>query len=149
VDSVRLGDGGTATLRATSQEGENQMHGGRLAATVAASPVLVWMKGKNVQFERGVEITAYIRGNIPVDETRLRASKSLAASNSLLLRIKALTFWRSDSFSPNTSISNDRVAPGFVPFGPSRSPYSVLHFASASADTPCHSDVRRRERLLV
>jgi hypothetical protein len=72
VDSVRLGDGGTATLRATSQEGENQMHGGRLAATVAASPVLVWVKGKNVQFERGVEITAYIRGNIPVDETRLR-----------------------------------------------------------------------------
>jgi hypothetical protein len=72
VDSVRVGDGGTATLRASSQEGENQMHGGRLAATVAASPVLVWVKGKNVQFERGVETTAYIRGNIPVDEARLR-----------------------------------------------------------------------------
>ena len=72
VDSVRLGDGGIATLRATSAEGENQLHGGRLAATVVASPVLVWVKGKNVQFERGVETTAYIRGNVPVDETRLR-----------------------------------------------------------------------------
>lgn len=73
IDSVRVGDGGTASLRATKEQGENPLQGGKLAATVVASPVLVWVKGKNVEFDRGVETTAYIQGNITVDEAKLRA----------------------------------------------------------------------------
>jgi hypothetical protein len=73
IDSVRVGDGGTAPLRATKEEGETPLQGGKLAATVVASPVLVWVKGKNVEFERGVETTAYVRGNVTVDEAKLRA----------------------------------------------------------------------------
>lgn len=72
VDSVRVADGNTAPLRATSKEGETPMNGGRIAATVVASPVLVWVKGKNVEFERGEDTTAYVRGNIPIDEAKLR-----------------------------------------------------------------------------
>lgn len=73
IDSVRVGDGGTASLRATKEQGETPLQGGKLAATVVASPVLVWVKGKNVEFERGVETTAYIQGNVTVDEVKLRA----------------------------------------------------------------------------
>ncbi len=73
VDTVRLADGSTAPLRATSQEGGTPMDGGRIAATVVASPVLVWVKGKTVQLDRGMDTTAYVRGNIPIDEAKLRA----------------------------------------------------------------------------
>jgi hypothetical protein len=72
VDSVRLGDGGSAPLRATREEGERPLQGGRLAATLAASPVLIWVKGKNVQFDKGTETTAYVGANATIDEARLR-----------------------------------------------------------------------------
>src|ERR1035437_4478983 len=53
IDSVRLTDGRTIPLRATSEKGEGDMSGARVAATIAASPVLVWVKGKDVTFEKG------------------------------------------------------------------------------------------------
>ena len=59
IESVRLPDGGTILLRATPEKGEGEMRGARKAATIAASPVLVWVKGKNVAFEKGTETTAY------------------------------------------------------------------------------------------
>ncbi|HMC59282.1 MAG TPA: hypothetical protein VKJ01_08835, partial [Candidatus Solibacter sp.] len=48
IDSVRLPDGRTIPLRATPEKGEGDMSGARVAATIAASPVLVWVKGKDV-----------------------------------------------------------------------------------------------------
>jgi hypothetical protein len=78
IDSVRLPDGGTILLRATPEKGEGEMHGARKAATIAASPVLVWVKGKNVAFDKGTETTAYVSGDARLDESQPRTSPTLA-----------------------------------------------------------------------
>src|SRR5664280_2230619 len=68
IDSVRLPDGRTIPLRATPEKGEGDMSGARVAATIAASPVLVWVKGKDVTFEKGTETTAYVLSLIHISE---------------------------------------------------------------------------------
>jgi hypothetical protein len=70
IDSVRLPDGRTIPLRATREKGEGDMSGARVAATIAASPVLVWVKGKDVTFEKGTETTAYVSGDARIDESQ-------------------------------------------------------------------------------
>jgi hypothetical protein len=70
IDSVRLLDGRTLPLRATPEKGESDMSGARVAATVAASPILVWVKGKDVTFEKGTETTAYVSGDARIDGPR-------------------------------------------------------------------------------
>jgi len=72
IDSVRLPDGRTITLRATPEKGEGDMSGARVAATIAAAPVLVWVKGKDVTFEKGTETTAYVSGEARIDEAQPR-----------------------------------------------------------------------------
>jgi hypothetical protein len=72
IDSVRLADGSRAQLRATPEKGLEPMGGGRLAATIAASPIMVWVKGKDVAFQRGTEVTAYLNGDARLDEAQLR-----------------------------------------------------------------------------
>jgi hypothetical protein len=69
IDSVRLPGGRTIPLRATHDKGEGDMSGARVAATIAASPVLVWVKGKDVTFEKGIETTAYVSGDARLDES--------------------------------------------------------------------------------
>jgi hypothetical protein len=78
IDSVRLPGGGTILLRATPEKGEGEMSGARKAATIAASPVLVWVKGKNVTFEKGTETTAYVSGDLRLDESPPLTSPTLA-----------------------------------------------------------------------
>jgi hypothetical protein len=70
IDSVRLTDGRTIPLRATHEKGQGDISGARVAATVVASPVLVWVKGKDVTFEKGTETTAYVSGDARLDESR-------------------------------------------------------------------------------
>jgi hypothetical protein len=50
------------------------MGGGRLAATIVASPVLVWVRGRDVAFPSGTEATAFVkwRRSPRVDEERIR-----------------------------------------------------------------------------
>jgi hypothetical protein len=79
IDSVRLPDGRTIPLRATREKGEGDMSGARVAATIAASPVLVWVKGKDVVFEKGTETTAYVSGDARIDEFEPRTG--LASDN--------------------------------------------------------------------
>jgi hypothetical protein len=76
AESVRLADGSKAQLRATREKGTEDMSGGRIAATIAASPVLVWVKGKDVEFQRGMESTAYLNGEARADEAALRRNTS-------------------------------------------------------------------------
>jgi hypothetical protein len=78
IDSVRLTDGRTILLRATREKGETDMSGARVAATIAASPVLVWVKGKNVTFEKGTETTAYVSGDSRTGESQPRTGPTLA-----------------------------------------------------------------------
>jgi len=70
IDSVRLTDGRVIALRATREKGAGDMSGGRVAATIAASPVLVWVKGKDVAFDKGTETTAYVSGDARLAEFR-------------------------------------------------------------------------------
>ena len=71
IDSVRLTDGETIRLRASREKGGGDMSGAHVAASVAAAPVLVWVKGKDVTFEKGTETTAYVSGDTRIDEARL------------------------------------------------------------------------------
>jgi hypothetical protein len=84
IDSVRLSDGGTIPLRATREKGEGDMSGGRVAATIAASPVLVWVKGKDVTFEKGTETTAYVSGDVRIHESPDNAADRGAVPTSVL-----------------------------------------------------------------
>ena len=81
IDSVRLTDGRTIPLRATREKGEGDMSGARVAATIAASPVLVWVKGKDVSFEKGTETTAYVSGGDAGARNSRRSADSLSASD--------------------------------------------------------------------
>jgi hypothetical protein len=79
IDSVRLTDGGIVLLRATHEKGEGDMSGARVAATIAVSPVLVWVKGKDVTFEKGTEATAYVSGDTRLDQSRLSVASDPSA----------------------------------------------------------------------
>lgn len=87
IDSVRLAGGQTIPLRATHERGEGDMSGARVAATIAASPVLVWVKGKDVNFEKGTETTAYVNGDAPLDESASSADSRPAFDPSADRRI--------------------------------------------------------------
>jgi hypothetical protein len=76
IDSVRVTDGRTIPLRATPEKGPGEMSGGRVAATIAASPVLVWVKGKEVTFEKGTETTAYVNGDAGIEEPQPRTGSA-------------------------------------------------------------------------
>jgi len=78
IDSVRLPDGRTVPLRATPEKGEGDMSGARKAATIAASPILVWVKGKDVTFDKGTESTAYVSGDVRIYESQPRTGSTLA-----------------------------------------------------------------------
>src|SRR5665811_1684636 len=81
IDSVRLPDGGTIPLRATREKGEGDMSGARVAATITASPILVWVKGKDVTFEKGTETTAYVSGDARIHESQSGTGPTLAPDN--------------------------------------------------------------------
>jgi hypothetical protein len=53
VDSVRLSDGRSITLRATREKGEGDMSGARVAATIAASPVTGVGEGQRRGLRKG------------------------------------------------------------------------------------------------
>jgi hypothetical protein len=80
VDSVRLADGSRVPLRATREKNTGDMSSGRLAATIAASPILVWVKGKDISFEKGMEATAYLNGDARLDEAQLRRNAGQPAA---------------------------------------------------------------------
>jgi hypothetical protein len=91
VDSVRLPDGRTIPLRATPEKGEGDMSGSRVAATIAASPVLVWVKGKDVTFEKGTETTAYVSGDFRIEESQPRTGLALDSADRSVAPGAALT----------------------------------------------------------
>jgi hypothetical protein len=76
IDSVRLPGGQTIPLRANREKGEGDMSGARVAATIVASPVLVWVKGKDVIFEKGTETTAYVSGDAPTLQSQPRTEST-------------------------------------------------------------------------
>ena len=63
------------------------MSGARVAATIAASPVLVWVKGKDVTFGKGTETTAYVSGDARFLDPRPSADSRAASDASADRRI--------------------------------------------------------------
>ena len=103
VDSVRLADGSRAPLRASEEKGPGSVGGARLAATIAASPLLVWVKGKDVAFQKGAEATAYISGDARLDEAQLRRQ---VASPSTALPAAAVSESSADRGIPDRVLTN-------------------------------------------
>jgi hypothetical protein len=47
-----------------------------IAASIVTAPFFLFMKGKDVTIPKGTEVTAYVHGDVRMDETRLRAQGS-------------------------------------------------------------------------
>lgn len=77
IDYVKLADGEKATLRAV-KETKGGGHTGAMTGGIVAAAIVVWpaapfflfMHGKDVTIPKGTEITAYINGVMPLDQTR-------------------------------------------------------------------------------
>ena len=98
IDSVRLTDGRPIPLRATAEKGPNDMSGARVAATIAASPILVWVKGKDVTFEKGTESTAYVNGDARIEEPQPRTVAGMPVESAA-----------DRSSGPGTVLTNDDI----------------------------------------
>jgi hypothetical protein len=80
IDSVRLVDDEKVALRAV-KEGSGGGHtgamtGGMVATAIVffpAAPFFLFMHGKDVTIPKGTEITAYVNGEIPLDQARFIA----------------------------------------------------------------------------
>jgi hypothetical protein len=74
LDHARSVLGEKIALRAVK---ENERGGsgnlGSLATSVVTAPLLLFMKGKDVTIPKGTEVTAYVHGDIRLDEARIRA----------------------------------------------------------------------------
>jgi hypothetical protein len=90
IDSVRLTDGEKVALRAVkdTQGGGHvgAMTGGMVATAIVffpAAPFFLFMHGKDISIPKGTEITAYINGDMHLDQAKFQpapASNSLATS---------------------------------------------------------------------
>ena len=79
IDSVHLVDGDKATLRAV-KESQGGSHTGIMAGGMVATSLIVWpaapvfllMHGKDVTIPKGIEVTAYISGDVKLDPAKFQ-----------------------------------------------------------------------------
>ncbi|EKQ71007.1 hypothetical protein OsccyDRAFT_1319 [Leptolyngbyaceae cyanobacterium JSC-12] len=69
VQEVTLVSGERITLRASEKSGGGTS-GGVIAAAVLLSPVALLFKGKNVTYDAGTEITAFVNGNFELNPAK-------------------------------------------------------------------------------
>src|SRR5690348_13607763 len=77
IDSVRLGDGERAALRAV-KEGKAGGHVGAMTGAMVATgivffpaaPLFLFMHGKDMNIPKGTEITAYVNGDVQLERTK-------------------------------------------------------------------------------
>jgi hypothetical protein len=87
IDSVRLVDDEKVALRAV-KEGSGGGHtgamtGGMVATAIVffpAAPFFLFMHGKDVTIPKGTEITAYVNGEIPLDQSKFMPKTSEPAA---------------------------------------------------------------------
>lgn len=83
IDSVRLVSGEKVALRAV-KETKGGSHTGAMTGAIVASSILffpaapffLFMKGKDITIPKGTEITAYINGDVPLEQSRFNAPQS-------------------------------------------------------------------------
>ncbi len=79
IDDVRLADGEKVPLRAV-KETKGGGHTGAMTGAIIgtaivffpAAPLFLFMHGKDITIPKGTEITAYISGDIPLDQAKFR-----------------------------------------------------------------------------
>jgi len=77
IDKVRLADGQKAMLRAV-KEGKGGGHAGAMTGAIVATSLVVWpaaplfllMHGKDITMPKGTPITAFINGDVKLDESK-------------------------------------------------------------------------------
>jgi len=77
IDKVRLADGQKAMLRAV-KEGKGGGHAGAMTGAIVATSLIVWpaaplfllMHGKDITMPKGTPITAFINGDVKLDESK-------------------------------------------------------------------------------
>jgi hypothetical protein len=77
IDKVRLADGQKAMLRAV-REGKGGGHTGAMTGAIVATSLIVWpaaplfllMHGKDITMPKGTPITAFINGDVKLDESK-------------------------------------------------------------------------------
>jgi hypothetical protein len=86
VDKVRLADGERVLLRAVKDTKGGGHQGAMVGAMVAtslvvwpAAPLFLLMHGKDVTIPKGTNISAFVQGNVTLDESKFQ--KQLVASN--------------------------------------------------------------------
>jgi PEGA domain len=79
IDTVRLKDGEKVALRASKDTKGGGHVGAMTGAMVAtsivffpAAPLFLFMHGKDIDIPKGTEVTAYVAGNIPLNESKFQ-----------------------------------------------------------------------------
>jgi hypothetical protein len=88
MNSVRLGDGETAPLRAT-KEAQGGGHQGVMTAGIIATglifwpvaPALLFIHGKDITISKGTEVPTFINGNFALDMVKFRAPAPVQAAS--------------------------------------------------------------------
>lgn len=86
IDKVRLADGERALLRAVKDTKGGGHQGAMVGAMVAtsliiwpAAPLFLLMHGKDVTIPKGTNVSAFVQGNVTLDESKFQ--KQLVVSN--------------------------------------------------------------------
>jgi hypothetical protein len=86
IDKVRLADGERALLRSVKDTKGGGHQGAMVGAMVAtslviwpAAPLFLLMHGKDVTIPKGTNISAFVQGNVTLDESKFQ--KQLVVSN--------------------------------------------------------------------
>lgn len=90
IDNAKLVDGEKVALRAVKEVKGGSHTGAMKGAIVATSIVFfpaaslfVFMKGKDITIPKGTEITAYINGDVPLDQRKFQPQDAAGAAPSI------------------------------------------------------------------
>lgn len=88
IDTLRLKDGEKIPLRAVKDNKGGGHVGAMTGAMVAtsivffpAAPLFLFMHGKDIDIPKGTEVTAYVAGNIPLEELKFESSAQPATGS--------------------------------------------------------------------
>jgi hypothetical protein len=87
MDSVRLGDGEKAALRA-SKEGKGGGHTGAMTAGIVATgllffpaaPFFLFMHGKDITFPKGTELPTFVDGDFRIDLSKFQSEQPASST---------------------------------------------------------------------
>jgi hypothetical protein len=85
IDKVRLADGEKALLRGV-KEAKGGGHTGAMTGAIVATALVVWpaapfflfMHGKDITIPKGTQITAYVQGDVRLDESKFEKQLSVS-----------------------------------------------------------------------